>query len=142
MAALGKLALRTVERQPQTDPIIHRRQKVVDAIHQQKQVLAAHLKGETLNVERRKRVRNADGEVLWENTKVPLRAWFFEKDSGWYVQCRYGARVLLVDGKHNAVFVPKLEQVADVLDAFAAAAQAGELDQAIVQVSKRKEKSQ
>lgn len=141
MVLLNKLTFRTVE-QDGTDPKIARRNKLVAAIHQQKQVLAAHLKGETFTVERRKRVQKGDGEVLWENTNKSIRAWFFEKADGWYVQCRYGARVLLVDGKHNAVFVPKLDQVGDVLDAFATAAQAGELDQAIAQASKRKGKSQ
>ena len=59
----------------------------------------------------------------------------------WYVQCRYGARVLFIDGKNNAVFVKKLEEVAGVLDAFKAAAQAGELDAAIAKATERKTKA-
>ncbi|SCC78508.1 hypothetical protein [Saliniramus fredricksonii] len=110
MGQLNKLALRNVHRQVHVDPITSRREKLVRAIHLQKQVLAARLKGETYTVERRKRVRNTEGELVWANTQKPVRAWFFEQDGGWYVQCRYGARVLLVDGKHNAVFVPKLDQ--------------------------------
>jgi len=140
MATLAKLALRNVHRQVHVDPITSRRENLVRAIHLQKQVLAAHLKGETYTVERRKRVRNTEGEHVWENTQKPVRAWFFKQDDGWYVQCRYGARVLLVDGKHNSVFVPKLDQVAGVLDAFASATKAGELDSAIAQASKRKPK--
>ncbi|EDM70293.1 hypothetical protein RAZWK3B_06372 [Roseobacter sp. AzwK-3b] len=67
-----------------------------------------------------------------------VKPWFFEQDGGWYVQCRYGARVLLVDGENNAVFVGKLEQVSAVLDAFRAAAKAGELDAVIARAAERK----
>lgn len=142
MPALAKLAFRTVEPLTTVDPVTQRRQKLIGAIDQQKQALAARLKGEAYTVERRKRVKNNDGEQVWENTEKPVRLWFFAQDDGWYVQCRYGARALLIDGKHNAVFVQKLDQVGAVLDAFAAAAQAGELDAAIAQASKRKPKDQ
>ncbi|PWG15600.1 hypothetical protein DFK10_16060 [Salibaculum griseiflavum] len=81
---------------------------------------------------------NEQGERLQAKTQRPVKPWFFEQDGGWYVQCRYGARVLLVDGKNNAAFVSKLEQVGSVLDAFRAAAQAGELDTAIARAAERK----
>ena len=40
-----------------------------------------------------------------------IRPWFFEQDGGWYVQCRYGARVIAADGTNNAVFVKSLADV-------------------------------
>jgi nitric oxide synthase oxygenase domain/subunit len=69
-----------------------------------------------------------------------IRAWFFEQDGGWYVQCKYGSRVLHINGKSNAVFVDKLEGVADVLKAFKNAAETGELDKAIIELSNAKKK--
>jgi len=66
-----------------------------------------------------------------------IRPWFFEQDGGWYVQCRYGARVIAADGTNNAVFVKSLDEVAGVLDAFLNAAAAGELDGAITKVAER-----
>ena len=141
MGTLNKLALRSIERKHEDDPKIVRRNKLLAAIHQQKQVLAARIKGETHTVERRKRVTNDAGEHVWETTQKEVRPWFFEQDDGWYVQCRYGARVLLIDGKHNAVFVPKLADVAGVLDTLEGAASAGDLDAAIAQATKRKPKN-
>jgi hypothetical protein len=67
-----------------------------------------------------------------------VRPWFFEQDGGWYVQCRYGARVIAADGTNNAVFVKTLKDVAAVLAVFLAAAQAGELDPAIALAAERK----
>jgi hypothetical protein len=56
-----------------------------------------------------------------------VRSWFFAQDNGWYVQCRYGARVIAVDGSNNAVFVKSLKEVGAVLEAFTAAVGAGVL---------------
>ena len=67
-----------------------------------------------------------------------IRPWFFEQDGGWYVQCRYGARVITADGTNNAVFVKLLTDVATVLDVFLNAATAGELDAAITKVAERR----
>ena len=67
-----------------------------------------------------------------------IRPWFFEQDGGWYVQCRYGARVIKADGTNNAVFVNSLADVLGVLDALLTAAAVGELDTAITQVAERK----
>src|SRR6056297_3103622 len=81
---------------------------------------------------------NDQGERVLVKAERRVRPWFFEQDGGWYVQCRYGARVLLVDGSNNAVFVKSLKDVGPVLDAFQAAAKAGELDAAIAKATERK----
>src|SRR6056297_2153122 len=139
MTHLSKLAFKSVERAgAQKDPKLERRNKLVAAIDEQKLVLAAMLKGETHTKQHAKWMTNEQGERVQVQTQRQVKPWFFEQDNGWYVQCRYGARVLLVDGKNNAVFVSKLEQVGAVLDAFRAAAQAGELDAVIAQAAERK----
>ncbi len=53
------------------------------------------------------------------------------------MQCRYGARVIAADGTNNAVFVKTFKEVEPVLDAFMAAASAGELDTAIAKATQR-----
>lgn len=82
------------------------------------------------------------GRIIPEYARVRVehekrvRAWFFQQDNGYYVQCRYGSRVLNINGKSNAVFVDKLEAVAGVLEAFKLAADTGELDKAVAIVTK------
>jgi hypothetical protein len=56
------------------------------------------------------------------------------------VQCRYGTRVLMLHGKSNAVFVDKLEQVAEVLGVYKAAALTGEFDRAVLLVMRARRK--
>ena len=128
MSSLTKFTLKTLAKAPPVDPIQRRRDKIIAAIEQQKLVLAAALKGETFTIPAK-----AEGKA-----SKAVRAWWIAQDNGFYVQCRYGARPLLLNATNNAVFVNKLDEVAAVLTAFAAAAKSGELDKAIAAVAERK----
>ena len=112
MNQFAKFTLKTFDKPKQANPVESRRAKLVAAIDVQKQVLAAAAKGEQFMQQTKKGER-------------AVRAWFVAQDGGYYVQCRYGARPLLLDGKSNAVFVNKLDEVGAVLAAFAAAAKSG-----------------
>lgn len=138
MTHLAKLTFKSVTRSTERDPITARRDKLVAALEEQKLVHAAAVKGEDHQVERSKWMTNEQGERVAVKTHRRVRPWFFEQDGGWYVQCRYGARVISVDGTNNAVFVEDLRDVGPVLDAFIAAAQAGEIDKAISKAAERK----
>ena len=59
---------------------------------------------------------------------------FCAQDPGYYVQCRYRARILFLKGKNNAVWVEKLDEIAGVLETFKQAELAGELDTAVTLV--------
>ena len=137
MTHLAKLTFKTVDRSTKRDPIVARRDKLVAGLEEQKLVHAAALKKEDHRVERHKWMTNDMGERVMVKTHRRIRPWFFEQDGGWYVQCRYGARVIVADGTNNAVLVKTLEDVAAVLDAFLNAAAAGELDTAITKVAER-----
>ena len=137
MTHLAKLTFKTVDRSTKRDPIIARRNKLVAGLKEQKLVHVAALNKEDHRVERDKWVNNDMGERVLVKTHRRIRPWFFEQDGGWYVQCRYGARVIAADGTNNAVFVKSLADVAGVLDAFLNAATAGELDAAITKVAER-----
>lgn len=128
MSTLSRFTFKTLAKAPPVDPVQRRRDKIVTAIEQQKQVLAAAIKGETFTVP-------AKGEG---KAAKAVRAWWVAQDGGFYVQCRYGARPLLLNATNNAVFVNKLDEVSAVLAAFAAAAKAGELDAAMAAVAERK----
>ena len=137
MTHLAKLTFKTVERSTKRDPVIARRDKLIAGLKEQKLVHAAALKKQDHRVERQKWMTNDMGERVAVTAMRTVRPWFFAQDSGWYVQCRYGARVIAADGTNNAVFVKSLDEVAAVLDAFLNAAAAGELDTAITKVAER-----
>jgi len=120
------------------DPVKSRRRKLVAALDEQQLVLKALLKGDAHSQTKKRWVKGTGGERRQEEVKRTVQPWFWERDGGWYVHCKYGSRTLTISGKNNAVFVTKLDEVAAVLDTLAKAAQAGELDKAINAVTKAK----
>src|SRR6056297_2203789 len=138
MTALAKLNFKSVTRSTQRDPVVARRDKLVAGLKEQQLVYAAALKSEDHRVEKSRWMNNEQGERVLVKTHRRVRPWFFEQDGGWYVQCRYGARVIAADGTNNAVFVKTLKDVGAVLDVFLSAATEGELDTAIAKTAERK----
>ena len=138
MSMLAKLNVKSVQRAQYKSPAEQRRTKLLSAIEEQVRVLDAALKGEEYLLAVRKWKLNAEGERVRVDAEKRVRAWFFEQDSGYYVQCKYGARTLPIADKGNAVFVKQLAEVGAVLEAFYKAAAAGEFDAAVEIAAKRK----
>ena len=141
MTTLAKLNFKSVTRSTLRDPVVARRDKLVAGLKEQQLVHAAALKDEDHQVEKSKWMINEQGERVLVKTHRRVRPWFFAQDGGWYVQCRYGARVIAADGTNNAVFVSSLKDVGAVLTVFLSAASAGQLDAAIAQATERKSKA-
>lgn len=137
MTNLSKLKFTTVQRVNSNNPTISRRNKLIDALKQQLHAHKLFTKKETCFVTKRAIVRNADGIKQTVEKKVELKRWFFEKDNQWFVQCKYGTKVLLLNGKDNAVVVSKLEDVKQVFDTFLLAIENGELDTVIESALKK-----
>ena len=134
MSYLSKLNFKTVTRIVDRDPVHERRTKFVGAVEEQRLVVAAALKGETYS-----KALKPKGDVPAGSRQV--RPWFFQKDGGWYLQARYGARVLFIDGKSNAIFGAKLADVDAALAMLIDAAGAGELDAVLELASRRGNRS-
>jgi hypothetical protein len=136
MSYIAKLNLKTVQRTVQKDPVLARRDKLMAGIDEQGRVHAAALAGTEYTVKAKRWQTNEAGERARVEHEKRVRAWFFEQDGGYYVQCRYGSRILNINGKSNAVFVDTLDDVAGVLKAFKSAADSGELDKAVALATK------
>jgi hypothetical protein len=128
MTLLDKLNFQTVSRQIQRDPVAERRSRFRAGIAEQRLVLAALARGETY----------VDPNRVSKTGKVrAVRAWFFQQGTGWFIQARYGARVLLLDGRSNAISVSKIAEIEPVLKALETAAEAGELDAVLAAAAQR-----
>lgn len=136
MSHLAKLNLKTVQRVVQKDPVIARREKLLVGIAEQKLVLDAMARDESYVTKVKRWRDNGNGDKVLVEVPKRVRPWWFEQDNGWYVQCRYGSRILNINGRNNAVFVNRIDEVAAVLEVFRAAAAAGELDKAVLMAMK------
>lgn len=138
MTTLSKLNLTTVTRVSRANPKLQRRKKLVSALQQQLSVHAAFLKSEVFTVTKQSSVKSADGKKLKVDKEVEVKRWFFEEDSKWFVQCKYGTKVLLLNGKDNAVAVADVKEVASVLRTLQVAVENGDLDSAVDKALQRK----
>ena len=140
MASLKTLTFKTIERNRRESEITARRRKLIVKLEEQQKVLEHHMKSEQYVVTGPKWMRNNHGErVLVEKQRV-IRPWFLERDGGYYLQVKYGTRILSVDGVHNAIFVEAISDLNGVLSELIAATETGELDAAIAQALKPKPK--
>jgi len=137
MSHLSKLMIKRVLRKDTLDPVQARRNKLLAAIEEQLKVADAAVRGEQHIVTVPRWSKNDAGERVQIQHQRVTRAWFFAQDDGYYVQCKYGAKPLLLSKDGNAVFVKQLADVSSVLQAFYAAAAAGEFDDAVASAAKR-----
>ena len=140
MASLKTLTFKTIERNRRESEIAARRQKLIVKLEEQQKVLEHHIKGERYAVTRQKWMQNDRGERVLVQKEHIIRPWFFERDGGYYLQVKYGTRILSVDGVHNAIFVEAISDLNRVLSELIAATETGELDAAIAQALKPKPK--
>ena len=140
MASLTTLTFKTTERNRRESEITARRRKLLLKLEEQQKVLEHHVKGEQYVVTGPKWMRNNHGERVLVQKQRIIRPWFFKRDGGYYLQVKYGTRILSVDGVHNAIFVEAISDLSGVLSELIAATEAGELDAAIAQALKPKPK--
>ena len=137
MSSLAKLTIKTVTRQNQLSPTEARRNKLLAGINEQLDVADAAMRGEQYAVTAPRWTKNEAGEKVRVQRQKVVRSWFFERDGGVYVQCKYGSKALRLSNDGNAVFVKQIADVKPVLEAFRTAVTAGELDGAIAALIKR-----
>ena len=140
MASLKTLTFKTIERNRRESEIIARRHKLIVKLEEQQKVLEHHVKSEQYVVTGPKWMQNNHGERVLVQKQRVIRPWFFERDNGYYLQVKYGTRILSVDGVHNAIFVEAISDLSGVLSELIKATEAGELDAAIAQALKPKPK--
>ena len=140
MTSLKTLTFKTIERNRRESEITARRQKLIVKLEEQQKVLEHHVKGEQYVVTGPKWMQNDRGERVFVQKQRVIRPWFFERDGGYYLQVKYGTRILSVDGVHNAIFVEAISDLSGVLSELIAATEAGELDLAIAKALKPKPK--
>jgi len=131
MTNLSKLNFTTVQRVKQNNPKMTRRAKLLEALKLQLHAHSLYAKDEVCFVSKVGTVTDADGNKRKVEKKVELKRWFFEKDKQWIVQCKYGTKTLLLNGKDNAILVNKFEDVKAVLNTLISAVENGEMDNVV-----------
>jgi hypothetical protein len=131
MSSLAKLTIKSVVRRVTLSPAEARRQKLLAGINEQFEVAEAAIRGEQYSVTVPRWTKNEAGEKVRVQRQKVVRSWFFERDGGVYIQCKYGSKVLPLSKDGNAVFVKQIAEVKPALEIIRTAALSGDFDAAI-----------
>ena len=131
MSILAKLTLTSVTKSNKADPIVSRRERLIDKLKEQIKVFEEMKQGSVYCRTKEVSRFDEDGNKITSVIEQKVKPFFFEQDNGWYVQCRYGSRVMNIYNKHNAVFVNNFNDIEQILNKFIEATKQGEFDKII-----------
>jgi hypothetical protein len=143
MAIIASLKVTNADRPRQLPMIVQRRNKLINALHDQLELARAEAEGREYLKIRRRHVKNpVTGEYAEAVVSRRPRAWFWTADDGKvYISLRYGTRVIEIAKGKSAIEVGEKRQLVSVIEALKKALADGELDQqltaAVTEVSSR-----
>jgi len=135
MATLTSLKLVAAKKPTQANPVQHRRNKLSIKVLEQLALAKALKDGQTYAPTRIKTVTNAEGERVQVTQAKRVKQWWFVDNNKVLLQVRYGAKVLALNGKSNAVECANADALIGALETVNTAVLAGELDAQIEAVS-------
>ena len=131
MNALSGLKLVASKKNRTLSPVAHRRNKLVNKLHEQIELCEAQKAGEIYAPRRLRTVTNKQtGERVTVEAVKRVKEWFWINDAGKInLAVRYGSKVLTLNSKGaNAIELGSGDELIAALHALKAAALAGELD--------------
>jgi len=131
MAIIASLKVTNADRPRQQPVIVQRRNKLINALHDQLELARAEAEGREYLKTRRRHVKNpVTGEYADAMVSRRPRTWFWTADDGkLYICLRYGTRVLELAKGKSAIEVGDKRQLVPVIEALKQAVAAGEVDQ-------------
>lgn len=136
MGILQDLKLSNVQRTVHLSPVMHRRHKLVDKLHEQLMLAKAMAEGKTYEVATTRRIKNAEtGSVTKVDGVRKAKPWWFVADNGKaFMQIKYGTKVLeLLKGK-TSIEIMSPDKLVSTIELLKKAVLDGELDEQIEKV--------
>jgi len=128
MGSLENLKLVSAKRVVAVSPVVHRREKLVKAVEDQIQLVAAMAEGRTYAPAVVRLVKDAAGLRQRVESFRRVRPWWWTANGKVLLAVRYGAKTLELGKGKNAVELAQYEDLVPVLVTIKAAVQAGALD--------------
>lgn len=135
MATLNSLKLVAAKKPAHKDPVLHRRNKLSMKVVEQLTYARALNAGEVYAPTRIKTVTNADGERVQVTRTKNIRPWWFTEGNKVFLQVRYGAKVLMLNGKSNAIECANADALIGALETVNSIVLEGALDEQITAAS-------
>jgi len=130
MSALNSLKLVEGRKNARVSPVVQRRYKLVNKLHEQLELCEARKAGQAYAPKRLKTVKNpATGESTTVETVKRVKEWFWTNEAGKInLAVKYGSQVLTFAKGKNAIEVANADDLIAALKTLKDAVLAGELD--------------
>lgn len=130
MNVISSLKIVAAKRPNQQPQIVRRRNKLINALHDQLQLAAAQAEGREYLKTRHRHIKNpVTGEYAEAVISRKPRAWYWTGDDGKvYINLRYGTRTLEIAKGKSAIEIGDAKQLVPMIEALKRAVAAGELD--------------
>ena len=137
MTIIASLKVTNADRPRQQPVIVQRRNKLINALHDQLELARAEAEGREYLRTRRRHVKNpVTGEYAEAMVSRKPRAWYWTADDGKvYINLRYGTKVVEIAKGKSAIEVGDKKQLAPVIEALKQAVAAGEVDSQLTTAS-------
>lgn len=142
-AQLKSLTFAALPKQSSTDPVVHRRNKLITRLNQQ----IALARDPSFTLSRSKWVADEQGVKQLREMPKKVRPWWRVVDASGNIMLKvvYGARAIEMEKGKAGIVVGKKDQLIPTIETVIAAVEAGELDAVIgsmaktaVQIAKKK----
>lgn len=137
---LSSFKLDASQKPTKIDTATHRRNNLLAKLDEQILIVQAMLKGEEYFGKKAVRETDEDGEVTTTFVPKRVRKWFYENNGQWFLEIKYGNKVLQLAKEKSAIVVGKLEDMTGIIEQVKQAVLAKELDNAIDAVATKKAK--
>lgn len=130
MGILQELKLTNVQRTVRLSPVLHRRQKLVDKLHEQIMLAKAMAEGKQYEVAVTRRIKNLEtGAVTKVEGVRNVKSWWFVADNGKAMfQVKYGTKVLELAKGKSSIEIASPDKLIPTIELLKKAVLDGELD--------------
>lgn len=140
MGIMNKLKLTTTKRENRTVNAVELlRSKLTEKLDEQLEMIQAEQVGKKLVKTKEVYITNEAGERIAQKQDRRMRKWYWaDADGTWYIELRYGNKVLKLAGNNTAIEVGDKSKLADTIKSVKEAVTAGELDKALANAKKER----
>lgn len=133
MGILSELKLSNVQRSLNIPPVVHRRNKLVDKLHEQLMLAKATAEGKPYEVTAVRRIKNQEtGEIKKLEMMRQVKKWWFVADDGkLMLQIKYGTKVIQLAKGKSSIEVGAVDKLIPTIELLKKATLDGELDSQI-----------
>ncbi len=142
MTFLTKLKLSTAKREVIHDPMLVRRQKLIDKLGEQAKLASALIADETVRFTHTVTVKDPEtGETKRVEKERRVRPWFWHNlDGQWFLEIRFGNKVVDLGKNKTTVEVGEKGNLVATIETVIEAVKAGELDDAVKVIAEKRTK--